>query len=120
MIGIMPFHVMCDRWDVGGVSTPKHSDTKKPTVFIYDGFEGGIGLAEKAFELIVEIVKMSYELVRGCKCEKGCPACVYSPKCGNNNKPLDKEAAILILKELLSKMGVKNEMNSHLPLVFRP
>jgi DEAD/DEAH box helicase domain-containing protein len=104
MIGIMPFHVMCDRWDIGGVSTPNHLDTKKPTVFIYDGFEGGIGLAEKAFGLIPEIIKMSYELVRDCKCESGCPGCIYSPKCGNENKPLDKKATILILKDLLDRM----------------
>jgi len=109
MIGIMPFHVMCDRWDLGGVSTSNHPDTKNPTVFVYDGFEGGIGLTEKAFELIDEIVKMTYELVRDCKCKDGCPACIYSPKCGNDNIPLDKKATILILEELLHKMEVKDE-----------
>lgn len=104
IIGIMPFHVMCDRWDIGGVSVPNHPDTMKPTVFINDSFEGGIGLTEKAFELIVKIVKMTLELVRDCKCEYGCPACIYSPKCGNENKPLDKKATILILEELLNLM----------------
>jgi len=104
MIGIMPFHVMCDRWDIGGVSASNHPETMKPTVFIYDGFEGGIGLTEKAFELIIEIVKMTLELVRDCKCEDGCPACIYSPKCGNENKPLDKNATVLILDELLTLM----------------
>lgn len=109
IIGIMPFHVMCDRRDIGGVSTLNHPNTNKPTVFIYDGFEGGIGLAEKAFELITEIVKMTYELVRDCKCKYGCPACIYSPKCGNENELLDKKTTILILKELLSRMGVEDE-----------
>ncbi|MBT9145678.1 MAG: RNA helicase CrhR [candidate division WS2 bacterium] len=108
MIGIMPFHVMCDRWDLGGVSTSNHPDTMEPTIFIYDGFEGGIGLTEKSFELIVEIVKMTYELVRDCKCENGCPACIYSPKCGNGNKPLDKKGTILVLKKSLSKMGIED------------
>lgn len=110
MIGIMPFHVMCDRWDIEGVSTPNHLDTMKPTVFIYDGFEGGIGLTEKAFELIVEIVKMTFELVKDCKCEDGCPACIYSPKCGNENKPLDKKGTILILKELLNLMKQEDKI----------
>ncbi|MDI6734788.1 MAG: DEAD/DEAH box helicase [bacterium] len=110
MIGIMPFHVMCDRWDIGGVSAPNHPNTMKPTVFIYDGFEGGIGLTEKAFEVIVKIVKMSYELVRDCKCENGCPACIYSPKCGNENKPLDKKATILILGELLNLMKQEDKI----------
>ncbi|MCL0052356.1 DEAD/DEAH box helicase [Peptococcaceae bacterium] len=109
MVGIMPLHVMCDRWDIGGVSSSIHPDTKKPTVFIYDSFEGGIGLTERAFELIEKIVKMTYELVRDCKCDEGCPACIYSPKCGNENKPLDKKATILILKEILALMEHKTK-----------
>ncbi|MEA3485091.1 MAG: Zn-binding domain-containing protein, partial [Candidatus Aerophobetes bacterium] len=104
MIGIMPFHVMCERSDIGGVSSPNHPDTTEPTIFIYDGFEGGIGLSEKAFDLIVDIIEMSYELVRDCKCEDGCPACIYSPKCGNDNKPLDKKATKIILEELLARV----------------
>jgi DEAD/DEAH box helicase domain-containing protein len=112
LIGIMPFHVMCDRWDLGGVSTPNHPDTMKATVFIYDGFEGGIGLTEKAFELKLfrEIVKMTFELVRDCKCDNGCPACIYSPKCGNDNEPLDKKATILILEELLKLMEQEDKI----------
>jgi len=110
MIGIMPFHVMCDRWNLGGVSTPNHPDTMEPTIFVYDGFEGGIGLAEKSYELITEIVKMTYELVRDCKCENACPACILSPKCGNDNEPLDKKGTILILKELLHRMEIKNKV----------
>lgn len=112
IIGIMPFHVMCDRRDLGGVSTPNHPDTMKATVFIYDGFEGGIGLTEKAFELKLfrEIVKMTFELVRDCKCDNGCPACIYSPKCGNENKPLDKKATILILEELLKLMEQEDKI----------
>lgn len=107
MIGIMPFHVLCDRWDIGGVSTPHHPDTTNPTIFIYDGFEGGIGLTEKAFELIETIVGMTLELVKDCNCEEGCPACIYSPKCGNDNKPLDKKGTILVLEKLLEMMKVE-------------
>ena len=110
MIGIIPFQVMCDRWDIGGVSAPNHPDTKNPTVFIYDGFEGGIGLTEKAFELIIELVTRSYELVRDCKCEDGCPACIYSPKCGNENKPLDKKTTVLILEEVLKLMKQEDKI----------
>ncbi len=100
MIAVMPFHVMCDRWDIGGLSTPRHPDTGMPTVFIYDGFEGGMGLAEKACELFGEVAAMTLELVRDCLCEEGCPACIYSPKCGNDNKPLDKQAARIILEQV--------------------
>jgi DEAD/DEAH box helicase domain-containing protein len=106
MIGILPLQVMCDRWDIGGLSTPGHADTGRPTIFIYDGYEGGIGLAEKAYDLLPEMIRMTYELVRDCPCDAGCPACVYSPKCGNENKPLDKIAARIILEDLL---GVSRE-----------
>ncbi len=100
MIGVMPFHVMCDRWDIGGLSTPWHADTGEATIFIYDGFEGGIGLSEKAFHLCHEIVKMTFELVRDCPCEEGCPACIYSPKCGNENETLHKKASEILLNFL--------------------
>lgn len=109
MISIIPFHVMCDRFDIGGVSTSTHKDTKMATIFIYDGFEGGIGLTEKAYELIEDAAKMTYELVRDCTCEEGCPACIYSPKCGNDNKPLNKKGTLFIIEQLLDLMKIERE-----------
>jgi len=100
MIALMPLMVMCDRWDVGGVSYPFYGPNQKPTIFIYDSYKGGIGLSEKAFELFDKLALMTYELVRDCSCEKGCPACIYSPKCGNENQPLDKRASQIILDVL--------------------
>ncbi|MHC1592019.1 MAG: DEAD/DEAH box helicase, partial [Candidatus Helarchaeales archaeon] len=104
LIGMMPFHVLCDRWDIGGLSTPFHEDTFSATIFIYDACEGGIGLSEKAFQLFEDILKVTHELVRDCKCELGCPACILSPKCGNENQPMDKKATIEIARYLLDKM----------------
>ena len=104
IIGMMPFYVMCERWDIGGVSSPNHPDTMRPTIFIYDGFEGGIGLMEKAFDLIIDVLEVTYELVRDCRCQEGCPACIYSPKCGNDNRPLDKRATTMILEGLLARV----------------
>src|SRR5512145_3249513 len=75
-------------------------DTGEPVIFVYDAYEGGIGLAEKAYEVLPALLASAYELVRDCTCEKGCPSCIYSPKCGNDNQPLDKEATVLILGEL--------------------
>jgi DEAD/DEAH box helicase domain-containing protein len=69
-------------------------------VFVYDGYEGGIGLAEKAYEILPDMFSSAYELVRDCGCDEGCPSCIYSPKCGNDNQPLDKDAAVLILSDL--------------------
>ncbi|MFB0545512.1 MAG: DEAD/DEAH box helicase [Anaerolineae bacterium] len=101
-IGLLPLFAMCDRMDIGGLSTLRHPDTDRPQVFIYDAFPGGVGIAEKGFELITELWKATLEAVQDCPCQGGCPSCVQSPRCGNNNEPLDKEAAVLILKTLLS------------------
>jgi DEAD/DEAH box helicase domain-containing protein len=96
-IGILPLFTMCDRWDIGGLSTPRHPDTDAAQIFIYDGFPGGVGIAEKGFELLPELWAATLDVIRGCPCADGCPSCVQSPKCGNNNNPLDKRAAALIL-----------------------
>ena len=102
-IGVLPLFAMCDRWDIGGLSTPAHVDTGKPQVFIYDAFPGGVGIAEKGFELLTELWRATLRAIKECPCEAGCPSCVQSPKCGNNNEPLDKEAAVVILEGLLGK-----------------
>ena len=97
LIALMPLYVMCDRWDIGGLSSPSFGENGEPVIFVYDGYEGGIGLAEKAFTLLPSLFLSAYELVRDCPCKKGCPSCIYSPKCGNDNVPLDKDATVLII-----------------------
>jgi DEAD/DEAH box helicase domain-containing protein len=100
-IGILPLFAMCDRWDIGGLSTPRHVDTDAPQVFIYDGLPGGVGIAEQGFQQLPEVWRATWEVVANCPCDDGCPSCIQSPKCGNNNEPLDKAAARLILEMLL-------------------
>jgi DEAD/DEAH box helicase domain-containing protein len=100
IIALMPLHVICDRWDIGGLSSPAFGEEGEPTVFVYDACEGGIGLAEKAFGLLPGVFSSAFQLVKDCRCEDGCPSCIYSPKCGNDNQPLDKAATILLLGEL--------------------
>ncbi|MBC8448607.1 MAG: DUF1998 domain-containing protein [Chloroflexi bacterium] len=102
-ISILPLFAMCDRWDIGGLSTPSHPDTEQTQVFIYDGFPGGVGIAEKGFELLPELWRATLEVVRDCPCADGCPSCIVSPKCGSGNEPLDKQAAIRILQALLKR-----------------
>ena len=102
LVGMMPLVVLCDRNDVGGVSHPLHPDTQKATIFVYDGIEGGIGLSEKGYERIEELFEFAYKTVSECTCKDGCPSCIFSPKCGNENNPLSKDGARILLKEILS------------------
>ena len=106
LIGLFPLHTMCDRFDIGGLSTNYHEDTQEATIFIYDGYEGGIGICEKAVDVFVDLLNSTIDLLNNCTCKKGCPACIYSPKCGNDNKPLHKNATKYILeymRQLISK-----------------
>lgn len=100
-IGMMPLFTMCDRWDVGGVSSPYHPDTSLPTVFIYDGYPGGAGISEATFDRLPELLAVTAEMIESCPCQDGCPSCIQSPKCGNNNEPLDKHGAVFLLERLV-------------------
>ncbi|MBI2909242.1 MAG: DEAD/DEAH box helicase [Chloroflexi bacterium] len=100
-IGMLPLFALCDRNDIGGVSTSAHADTGQAQVFIYDGHPGGIGISEKGYEMVEALWDATLKAVAECPCEDGCPSCIQSPKCGNNNEPLDKAAAQIILREAL-------------------
>jgi DEAD/DEAH box helicase domain-containing protein len=102
-IGLLPLVATCDRWDVGGLSTPFHPDTGAPTIFIYDGYPGGAGIAERGYESGERLLEATFEAVRQCPCTKGCPSCVQSPKCGNGNEPLDKQGAVALLAAMLGR-----------------
>ena len=100
-IGMLPLFTICDRWDVGGVSTPWHSGVSGPAIFIYDAHPGGAGVAELGFEQHVSLLSSTLDSLRQCTCTDGCPSCVQSPKCGNGNEPLDKHGAIALLDTML-------------------
>ena len=101
-IGLLPLIATCDRWDIGGVSTARHADTGVLTVFVYDGHPGGAGFAERGFEAAGRWLGATLETIEACECDDGCPSCIQSPKCGNQNNPLDKLAAARLLRLLLS------------------
>lgn len=105
LIAMTPFFVLCDRWDLGGLSTAIDNQTGSATIYMYDGYEGGVGLSERAYELFENICHIAYNLVNECRCATGCPACIHSPKCGNDNQPLDKAGAA----QLLRVLGGSNE-----------
>ncbi len=101
-IGIFPLLVLCDRNDVGGISTPFHPQVGGAAVFIYDGHPGGVGLCREAFAKIGELLAQTMAVIQSCPCENGCPSCVHSPKCGSGNRPIDKGAAKRLLAGLLA------------------
>jgi len=100
MISMFPTELLCDRGDIGGLSTPVHSHTGRPTIFIYDGYPGGVGLARAGFDAVAELAERTLAMLESCDCADGCPACVQSPQCGNANDPLDKGFAIDLLAAL--------------------
>ena len=101
LIALLPLWAMCDRWDIGGLSTNLHFQTGRPTIFVYDGHAGGVGIAERGFDVFEGWADDTARLLHGCPCERGCPSCVQSPKCGNLNEPLDKAGALELLERML-------------------
>jgi DEAD/DEAH box helicase domain-containing protein len=104
-IAVLPLIAMCDRWDIGGLSTSFHPQTGCPTIFIYDGHPGGIGITRTAYQRFEELCEDARKLISGCPCASGCPSCVQSPKCGNLNEPLHKAGALALLEGLLASVG---------------
>jgi DEAD/DEAH box helicase domain-containing protein len=100
-IAVLPLIAMCDRWDIGGLSTNFHPQTGRATIFIYDGHPGGVGLTRMGFNAFERLVDDALRLISECPCSTGCPSCVQSPKCGNLNEHLSKRGAV----ELLSRMA---------------
>jgi DEAD/DEAH box helicase domain-containing protein len=102
-IAVLPLLAMCDRWDIGGLSTNLHPQTGGPTIFIYDGHPGGVGLTRQAFAAFETLVGDAQRLICECPCASGCPSCVQSPKCGNLNEPLSKAGAREIMARMLDR-----------------
>jgi DEAD/DEAH box helicase domain-containing protein len=104
-IAVLPLLAMCDRWDIGGLSTNAHPQTGGPTIFIHDGHPGGVGITRIAFAQFETLVGDAHRLISECRCRDGCPSCVQSPKCGNLNEPLSKGGAQELLERLLAASG---------------
>jgi DEAD/DEAH box helicase domain-containing protein len=102
LIALLPLWAMCDRWDIGGLSTNIHRQTGLPTIFVYDGHAGGVGITQRGFERFEGWVEDTAKMLAGCPCADGCPSCVQSPKCGNLNDYLDKAGALALLRRVLA------------------
>jgi DEAD/DEAH box helicase domain-containing protein len=102
LISLLPLFAMCDRWDIGGLSTNVHEQTGLPTIFVYEGHAGGVGITERGFDCFADWVADTARLLDRCPCRRGCPSCVQSPKCGNLNEFLDKAAALTLLERMVA------------------
>jgi DEAD/DEAH box helicase domain-containing protein len=121
-IAVLPLIAMCDRWDIGGLSTNLHPQTGAPTIFLYDGHPGGIGIARTAFARFEELCEDAGRLIAECPCSGGCPSCVQSPKCGNLNEPLSKAGAGLLLEGMLHGWPQRSHpprRSDRLPALFK-
>jgi DEAD/DEAH box helicase domain-containing protein len=103
VIAVFPLFTLCDRFDLGGISTTHHPQVEGPAVFLYDGYPGGVGLCRRGFQEAEEILARTLALLSECDCEEGCPSCIHSPKCGSGNMPLDKAAAVMLLEVMLDR-----------------
>ncbi|MBS9533225.1 DEAD/DEAH box helicase [Mycobacterium sp. M1] len=106
-IGLLPLVASCDRGDIGGLSTAVGPDALGglPSVFVYDGYPGGAGFAERGFRAARTWLAATAATIQSCECPHGCPSCVQSPKCGNGNDPLDKDGAVRVLHLVLNELG---------------
>ena len=101
LIAMMPLFAICDRSDIGGLSTRRHHDTLSAAIFVHDGYQGGAGIAPAAYAAGADLAPATLAALRRCPCSTGCPSCVQSPKCGNFNEPLSKHGAIRLLTAAL-------------------
>ena len=111
LVHVLPLYAMCDRTDLGGLVDS--SNTGAPTIFLYDRYPGGLGFAEKGYEMVEEMMRSCLTLIRECECDQGCPSCVGSPvtlppqhsdpDIGGGYPIPDKEAALVILHRVLAE-----------------
>ncbi|MFW6147180.1 MAG: DEAD/DEAH box helicase [Thermodesulfobacteriota bacterium] len=121
-ISLFPLFALCDRNDIGGISYSFHPQAGKAAIFFYDGYPGGVGLAQRGFEIILQLFEAALDLITKCPCEQGCPSCIYSPRCGSGNKPLDKQGAIMVLEALTGALSLSSNAAVELepPLPDKP
>jgi DEAD/DEAH box helicase domain-containing protein len=122
-IGLLPLVASCDRGDIGGLSTAVGPDplARLPSVFVYDGYPGGAGFAERGFHQASTWLSATAAAIEACECPSGCPSCVQSPKCGSGNQPLDKAGAIRVLRLVVAALARDDDrpLDGRLPRAWR-
>lgn len=106
--GVLPLRIMCDASDIGSVVDSTQLGT--PALFLYDKYPGGLGLAQRGYDLIESIFTAAHEMISSCECDDGCPSCVgsgrktytfYDAEGQAHERIPDKEAALVVLHEML-------------------
>lgn len=91
LVNALPLGLLCDRHDIGSTSDERR-------LYVYDFAEGGIGLAEKAYVVLEQLMRDALALLRDCPCTEGCPSCMQLPGCSRANASLDKVGAAALLE----------------------
>ena len=106
MIKMAPLELRLDNSDMGGLSTLRHHEVGAPVWFIHDAIEGGVGFAHSVYEHFQAVALRTVERIDGCDCGRdvGCPACLMSSQCGNQNEPLHRPAAVSLLRAALEQV----------------
>jgi len=108
MLAALPSLAMCDRRDISGMVDS--SNLGEPTIFVYDRYPGGVGFAQKGYELMDDWLGLCHAIVAECPCDGGCPSCVglanlrppihHDPDLGGGYPVPDKQATLLLLESL--------------------
>ncbi len=106
MIKMSPLELRLDNSDMGGLSTPWHNERGCPVWFIHDAVEGGVGFAHSVYEHFEGVGEKTRNRVENCDCGRdvGCPSCLMSSQCGNNNEPLHTAATVEVLSSVLGRV----------------
>lgn len=106
MIKMAPLELRLDNSDMGGLSTLRHPEVGGAVWFIHDAVEGGIGFAHSIYENFEAVAQRTLERIDDCDCGRdvGCPACLMSSQCGNQNEPLHRPAAVNLLRKAINQV----------------
>jgi len=94
---VAPLFLRCQPSDLGLSTEVRAPHFLRPAIFLYDRVQGGVGLGELLFDAHREVLQAALEVVAGCECAGGCPACVGP---AHESGPRGKPTAERLLRHL--------------------
>jgi DEAD/DEAH box helicase domain-containing protein len=76
---LAPLFLMCDPGDIAVTAEGRSPLTGAPTLVVYEQVPAGVGFSQRLFQDRDALLHAAQELVAGCACRDGCPACVGPP-----------------------------------------